>query len=223
MNLWIRRTRVALILFPAVLILPAGCPTATAPPDTFDVAVSATDKRSVARDTGPAELANSTWALFRKADPDESTTASDSAPGPYGGLLNGGLLARPPAGTQMFVADFGDVGQLTTIRENLYFLADIYGTEIPVGGSWSGSSIPGLEFRSASYGLQLGDTFGLAIVVNVRLNQTFVGRAIIYSWGTIASNEIDGTFGYLLDFSDGIGGLFLETGGDQYPFLAVQR
>lgn len=223
MKIWDIRTRVARILFPVVLMLPAGCPTATAPPDTFDVAVSATEKRTVPRDTGPRDMANTTWALFRKAEADEAPAITDAAPGPYGGLLNGGLLARPPAENQMFLADFGAAGEITAIRENLYFLAEIYGAEIPVGGSWSASSIGGLEFRSASYGLQLGDTFGVAIVVNVRLNQTFVGRATIYAWGRIASNQIDGTFGYLLDFSEGIGGLFLSSGGDQYPFYAIQR
>ncbi len=216
-----------------LLVLVAGCPTVQDLPETFDVAISATEKASAPRDSGPISLAQSSWAGFRDADPVEASSTpestgevavqSEAAPGPYGGLLNGGILERPPVGEQIFVVDFGDAGQMTAIHENLYFLPQYYGTEVPVGGTWSPSTLPFASFRSASYGVEQDDRYGLAVVVQVRLGNIPVGRAIIYSWGTLGADRLEGKFGYLLDFTEGIGQFLLMTGGDQYPFHADRQ
>ncbi len=105
---------------------------------------------------------------------------------------------------------------MTEVAENKYFLAKIYGTMVPVGGSWTSSTLPGVAYRSASFGLELDDRFGVAVVVHVRFGNFFLGRAVLYSWGTIADDVIEGQFGYLLDFTDGIV-RFLGTVADQYP------
>ena len=50
-----------------------------------------------------------------------------------------------------------------------------------------------------------------------------VGRAVTYAWGSGNADRIDGQFGYLLDFSKGLGGLLLDSGGDQYPFYLIRQ
>jgi hypothetical protein len=111
---------------------------------------------------------------------------------------------------------------MTAVRENRFLPSEFYGADVPVGDAWSPATLPGVSFRSAWYGLAVGDRFGLAVVVQVRLGALLVGRAILYAWGTASTDQLDGTVGYLLDFSDGIGGLLLRTNGDQYPFLATR-
>lgn len=186
-------------------------------PDTFEVAMSAGERLSAPRNSGAADAVNSTWAGFRKADP---APAEKAAPGPYGGLLTGGIVERPPVNGKIFVADFGAAGEITAIRENRYFLPQIYGEQIDIGGDWAKAKIPLLRFKSASYGLQLGERYGFAVLVHVSLGRAYVGRAIIYSWGSIGEDRLDGTFGYLLDFTGGLADLVLDSGGDQYPFYA---
>jgi hypothetical protein len=52
--------------------------------------------------------------------------------------------------------------------------------------------------------------------VQVRLSDQYLGRAVLYAWGTQDSDRVTGTFGYLLDFR---GGLLAGLGqaADQYP------
>lgn len=199
--------------------LAQGCGSVPALPTSFDVATSATDRLAADAGTGPAGLAGSTWSLVRQADPSAGDTGAEDPPtpsGPYGGLLNGRGLDRPPVGERIFLVRFGSEGELAEITENRFFLAQFYGSEIPVGGEWTGTTLPGVAFRSDSYGVQVGDRFGVAVVVNVRFGNLFVGQAVLYAWGTIADTVIDGTFGYVLDFTDGIVN-FLNTVADQYP------
>ncbi|MBI2435500.1 MAG: hypothetical protein HYV26_21820 [Candidatus Hydrogenedentes bacterium] len=197
----------------AVLAL-SGCPLPEFP-DAFDVAITGTEKHSAPRDTGPPTAANATWQAFRAPDPPKAL------PGPYGGLLNGGILERPPVDAQIFIADFGPNGAITMVHENEYLLPSVYGREIPIGGDWQGATVPFMHFRTACFGLEMDGRYGVAIVVHVRLANQYVGRAIIYSWGTIGEERIDGTFGYLLDFTGGLADILLNSGGDQYPFYAV--
>lgn len=187
-------------------------------PENLDVAISSTDSESAPRDSGPMAAANNSWKAFRKAD--DSGNTKQALPGPYGGLLDGGILERPPVDGQIFVVDFGDDGAMTGIHENKYFLPEVYGSDVPVGGEWSPSTVPFVRFRSASYGTSLDDRFGMAVIVHVKFVDIYIGRAVIYAWGTIADDRIDGTLGYLLDFTGGIGGFAFNAGGDQYPFYA---
>lgn len=199
-----------------------GCRTAPALSSSIEVALSKTTSQSAERGVGPAGLANSQWSIVRKADPGPSSKSSaltmltPPPPGPYGGFLSGQALKRPPVGEEIFVAQFGDEGQMTQVTNNRYLLASVYGQTIPIGTAWWNSSLPGVSYRSASYGVQDGDRVGLAVVVHVRFLQTFVGKAVLYSWGALSNDVIDGQFGYLIDFRDGALPM-LGTIADQYP------
>ena len=209
--------RSIVILIALMLPLAAGCFPVPGLPDSLDVFTSATDHSSAAINTGPAGLADSTWSLTRKAEasnPDPAPSRTGPA-GPYGGLFAGDALARPPVGERIFLVEFGAGGRMVHITENRFFLAEIYGSEVPVGDEWTSTVIPGIFYRSASYGLQIGDRFGLAVLVHVRFGEIFLGRAVLYSWGTIDGDRIDGQFGYLLDFTEGAPS-FLGTIADQY-------
>ncbi len=212
--------RVQLSAFALVPLLAlTGCPPVGDLPDTVEVFFSAAERQEAARDSGPSGLANSSWRVIRKAGADESEPSS-VPPGPYGGLLNGGILQRPPAGEQIFIIDLGADGEMTRARENQYFLADIYGRDVPIGDDWSPTVLPLTSFRSASYGVQIGDRIGLAVEVQVRFGGAYVGRAVLYTWGTLNGDRIDGVFGYLLDFEGGLGAALLMSGGDQYDIFA---
>ncbi len=217
------RAASALLALAVVLTNLGGCPGITIIPDTLDVSISATEKVSAERDSGPPNLADSSWAVFRVADPndpDDEPDADAPPPGPYGGLLNGGLIARPPIGEQIFIVDFGAGGVATGVRENRFFLPEFYGSEVPIRSTWTPTTIPGVLYRSASFGVEVDGRFGAAIFVEVRFAGLLVGQAVLYAWGTRDDAELNGTFGYLLDFTDGIGRVLLLTGGDQYPFRA---
>ena len=201
----------------ATLTCAIGCGSVPALPESFEVATSATDRVTADAGTGPAALADSVWSLARKPDPSDANDNAALPPrSPYGGLLNGQGLERPPVGERMFLAHFEAEGELTEITENRFFLARIYGSRVPVGGEWNASNLPGIAFRSDSYGVQAEERFGLAAVAHVRFGNVFLGRAVLYSWGTVADDLIDGVFGYLLDFTDGLLSQ-LGTVADQYP------
>ncbi len=197
-----------------------GCGGVPALPESFDVATSATDKSQAAKDSGPPGLASSTWSLERLPDPNDSgADASDSTPsGPYGGILNGDALERPPVGERIFLVEFGDQGQMTHVTENRFFLPQYYSDEISIDSDWHQTTLPGVVYNSASYGLEVGGRFGLAVIVHVRLGNLFLGQALLYSWGTQDADTINGAFGYLLDFTDGIVPS-LGTIADQYPIV----
>ncbi|NUQ49734.1 MAG: hypothetical protein HUU27_07430 [Phycisphaerae bacterium] len=197
----------------------AGCPSIADLPDELDVATSATEKHKAPRDSGLPSAGGRTWAAFRAIVPGESDPAA--TPGPYGGLLTGGLLERPPAGEQIFRVTFAEDGRPVEVSENGFFLTEIYGRRVPVGGAWSRATLPGLFFRSASYGIEIGGRFGIAIVVQVRFGGAYIGRAVLYAWGTQAAERLEGTFGYLLDFGGGPLEAALSATGDQYAFFAT--
>src|SRR5262245_22102944 len=209
--------RILLIARPlAFLVALTACSAVPEIPESLDVATSATDQSPAAPGSGPVALADSTWSLTRRADPDHSSVDDAASPGPYGRLLSGQGLQRPPVGVRMFVARFGSHGEMVEITDNQYFLARIYGATVPVGGEWTAATLPGVHYRSASFGVQVADRIGIAVLVDVRYSDNYLGRAILYSWGALANDRIDGAFGYLLDFSGGA----LENLGmivDQYP------
>lgn len=206
----------------AGLFAAVGCGTIPALPESLEVAISATDRVAAGAGTGPASLAGRAWSIMRKADATLSSALSISPEpvGPYGGLLFGAALPRPPVGDRIFIVRFGPNGEMVEVDENRYFLAEIYGRTVPVGGEWAGTVLPGVFFQSASYGVQVGDRFGLAAIVNVRGGELFLGRATLYAWGTVVDGRIDGTFGYLIDFTGGVVP-FLGTVADQYPIEGV--
>jgi len=191
-----------------------GCVPFPALPEALDVAVSATEVAPAPIHSGPPGFSNAVWSLSRTGDPAE--VSGEPPPGPYGGLLSGSPLARPPVGERIFKVQFDADGAMELVTENRYFLAEFYGATVPVREGWWPTTLPGVDFRSASYGLEVGDRFALAVLVQVRLGPSYVGRAILYSWGQAEGDHLSGTFGYLLDFD---GGLLAALGqiADQYP------
>ncbi|MEW6252282.1 MAG: hypothetical protein AB1716_16710 [Planctomycetota bacterium] len=213
-------TCIPLALLTGLLGLTAGgCPMVPALPPEFEVAISATERRAAPIHSGPPNLANSTWEGARVGVPgeEEPPPPAEAPPGPYGGLLSGGVLPRPPVGEPMFRIHFGDDGRALRVSENRYVLPDIYGSEIPIGVGWIPSTLPGFEFQGVSYGLAVGNRIGLAILAQVRSGPTFVGEAIVYAWGTVNGNQIDGQFGYLIDLTEGAGRVLFDMTADQYP------
>jgi len=217
------RTGRALAL--ATLTLPLlGCLSAVPDgiPETLDVVLPAGQVHPAARDTGPALLADSGWELFRTEDPDNPGDEPAGGPGPYGGLLEGGVLNRPPVGEKIARVTFDASGRLVQVQENRYLLPEVYGRTITIDGTAGATALPGLTFRSASFGLSINDQFGVVVYVDVRAFGARVGHAIIYAWGTRREDRIDGIFGYRLDFSNGLADLVLDSAGDQYPVEALR-
>lgn len=218
-----RRPLAATIVLSLVVL--AGCPLSTGLPSELDVVLPQNQKQTVAANTGPQSLGGATWAIFRKFDPNapDDPQSVAPAPGPYGGLLNGGLLERPPVDGLIFLVDVATGGRITRVRENQYFLADIYGSDLEITSDRRPTSLPGITYRAASFGVSVGGQIGLAAYVEVDFLGLRVGHAILYAWGTLADGRVDGTFGYLLDFSNGLGDLLLDTTGDQYLFYATPQ
>lgn len=201
----------------AGLLSIAGCNAVPLLSESLSVAISTAARLDAPKGSGPAALANGVWSLSRKADSSDTANADgvSAPPGPYGGLLNGDALPRPPVGERIFLARFGPAGEMVRVTENRFFLPEIYGMEIPIGGEWTSATVPGVFFRSNSFGVQQSGRVGIAVHVQVRLGEVFLGRAVIYAWGTVSGGSLDGTFGYLLDFTEGAVS-FLGTVADQY-------
>jgi hypothetical protein len=211
------------VLF-SVSLFVAGCFGPPAPPGVFDVVLPGGAKQEVAAHTGPEMLAGGSWSGFRKAGGTEQAEfESNPVAGPYGTLLNGGSLTRPPVDWQIAVIDVAEDGRVTMIRENDYLLSGIYGDSSVVDGTSQSTTIFGLTYALTSFGVTVDDAIGVAVVSDVRFIGLPVGRAVIYAWGTGSTDRVDGQFGYLYDFSEGIGGLFFASGGDQYPFYLIRQ
>lgn len=199
----------------ALAIATVGCGGVPGLPTTLEVAVSAMDKTEAAAGSGVAGLANSVWSIER-TDPATDENVDPPTSGPYGGLLTGERLDRPPVGERIFLIEFGPAGEFVEVRENRFFLPRIYGDTVEVGGDWASTTFGGVSFRSESYGVEVGERFGTAVVVNVRFGNFFLGRATLYAWGTQADDQLAGTFGYVIDFTEGVVA-FLGSRADQYP------
>lgn len=210
----IRRT--ALWYAAALAAATTGCGGVPGLPTSLEVATSTMDTTEAAAGSGVAGLADSVWSIERVADPAQHGDADPPTSGPYGGLLTGERLARPPVGERIFLIEFGPVGEFVEVRENRFFLPRIYGDTVEVGGDWAATTFGGVSFRSEPYGVEVGERFGMAVVVNVRFGNFFLGRATLYAWGTQADDQLAGTFGYVIDFTEGVVA-FLGSRADQYP------
>ncbi|MBL8877721.1 MAG: hypothetical protein JNG88_01275 [Phycisphaerales bacterium] len=213
----------SLLVVLGVAALAAGCAPTFELPASFDVATTASEKTSASAGSGVPLLANSTWSLARVDNGSDSATAmsGDQPAGPYGGILNGDALERPPIGERIFLIELGAAGEMVRVTENRFFLAEIYGEEVPIDGEWAGTVLPGVSFRSATFGVGVGSRYGFAVVVHVRFGEIFLGSAVLYSWGTISDGALTGQLGYLLDFTRGAVPA-LGTIADQYA-ISGQR
>jgi hypothetical protein len=200
-----------------IVIMSGGCGAVAPLPESIEVAISEADREEAEMGSGPAGLADTVWSIQRGADPRGPYGGGTADPtSGYGGLLRGEPLARPPPGAQIFVVHFGPDGRIVRVTENEYFLPGIYRTEVPVGGDWVATPLPGVSFRSRSYGLEQDNRYGVAARFQVRFVNMLLAHATVYSWGRIAGDRSDGRFGYTLDFSDGLLA-FLGTIADEYP------
>lgn len=217
-------TRVAIVLGLSTIVL-TGCNGAPVLPDSLNVVLPDDQHAGAAANTGPELLAGQTWALRRPADATDDDLRSDAnpAPGPYGSLLNGGQLARPMPGQVFARVDFGPDGVLERARDNCCLLPELYGSTIEVSSQSQATSIPGGTFASSSYGVSIGDRFGVAIFAEVRFFGSKVGTAVVYAWGTRDGDTLIGTFGYKLDFGNSFASRFLKTGGDQYAIEGTRE
>jgi len=200
----------------------AGCGSVPSLPPALDVPISETETATAQAGTGPSGLANTVWALTRKGDGYSRYGSGTSSGGDgYGGLLRGEPLERPPVDGQVFLVHFGPDGEMVEITENEYLLPEIYGSEVPVGGGWMGTPMPSLTFRSESYGLQDGDHYAVAARFQVRFAGFLLAHATVYSYGEVQDDQAEGTFGYLLDFDDGLLSFMGEI-EDDYPVAGQQ-
>lgn len=196
--------------------LASGCIPTAAPPDSLDVALSATLKSTAARDSGPAVLADTTWAAYRKPDAPGSATIS-----PYGASLGGpSILTRPEPDTVMLRVRFGPSGVAELLFDNAFYAPQIFGPQIIIDGQPHATITPFLTYATNSYGLSDGDRFGFAAPIEVWLGGLPVGTGLAYVWGTRTGDRIDGTFGYQVDVTLP-NTPFGNGGADQYPFYAL--
>lgn len=238
------RNSLCAVCFALLPIVGVGCGPVSQVPDQLDVATSMAAKQPATAESGPAQFAGARWAFFRKAEDAETAGSQDSAAhsaraldsdtpravvlddtplGPYGALLNGGAAERPPVGAQIFLVTFGAAGQMTRVQENKYFFPDIYGVELEIGAGVNPAPFPGLTTESSSFGLTIGDRYGVAVFTEARLFGLHLANAVLYSWGTAINGRADGIFGYQIDFAGSpVEGIF-PTGGDQYSAFATRE
>lgn len=208
------RSSVAWLALPAIALL-SGCFGPPEFPEELDVVLPNDAVRTTPIDTGPESVADGVWEAFRKA-PVEGAESSDDEPGPYGGLLNGGILERPEPETVMFQSHFDEAGRMTLVTENAFYLPEFFGETFVIDKEFHPGATAGLSYAAASYGVTVEDEVGIAVFVQVRALGLPIGDAVVYAWGTQVENRIDGTFGYLADLG-GLARLIVGSGGDQYP------
>lgn len=125
---------------------------------------------------------------------------------------------RPDVGETIFVVHFGPQGEMIEVTENEYLLPRLYGTEVAIGGRWVPTPLPGVAFRSESYGLADGDRYAVAARFQVRFLACPLATALVYSFGELTGDLSEGKFGYRIDFTNGILP-FLGRLQDEYPAM----
>lgn len=205
------------------VILALGCAPSPSPPDSVDVAITSATKVSAARGSGPAVLADATWAAFRKADPNDGAAADAPSTSPYGGVLDGrNILQRPEPDTVMLRIRFGANGRAELLSDNDFYAPQIFGPEFIIDGQVHTSATPLLVYATNSYGVSDGNRFGFAAPIEVWLGGLPVGEGLAYAWGVVDGDRLDGTFGYQVKITLP-GTPFGEGGADQYPFYALRK
>jgi len=201
----------------------AGCFGPPNLPAELEVVLPNDVRRTAPADSGPELLAGQTWGFFRKPDADSPAGDDDSGDtGPYGGILGRGFLDRPEPDTLMFMAHFAADGHIERITDNSFYIPRLAGDDFDADGAFHAARFPGLQYASVSFGVSEEDRLGIAIAVDVRFLGLPVGTAVVYSWGTLAGDRIDGIFGYVTDF-ELAADLLLGSGGDQYPIYAERE
>ncbi len=190
-------------------------------PDELEVVLPNNARRTVPAGSGATAFENSTWSVFANPDAEGATDDSSSAPqpGPYGGLLIGGIVALPSADTRLYDIHFGDGGRILRVSENI-ISPEFLGDEIIIDGAFHALGFPGLSTAAVSFGVSEGDQFGVAFTMDLRFLGIPVGTNLVYAWGTRTEARVDGILGVLVDFLP-LPDLFLTSGGDQFPISAT--
>lgn len=238
-------TTAALSLFTGVCAAAgaSGCGSLPALPATVTLPISHYGTADAEIGTGPLPLASSVWVLTRAEDDDyplgtgymvqrgliRADTASrirresgsvKAADAASADALRA-YFPRPDVGETIFVVHFGPAGEMIEVTENEYLLPRLYGAEVPIGGRWIATPLPGVAFRSESYGLAEGNRYAVAARFQVRLFNCPLAAALVYSYGEIDGDTSDGEFGYTIDFTDGVL-RFLGKVEDEYAAIGTR-
>jgi hypothetical protein len=161
--------KVSLFLVGLTLVVLTGCGASTSPnlPDSLTITMPNGSTQTVNLGSGPAALANSTWACYRVTD---NTT----------------LLAR---------LEFGADGKILRIYDNT-FLPEQIGTEFTPDGLVHSLAIYGVEYAAGSFGISVGQDFGFSVPINAWFLGTQVVSGTVYGSGTVGTNSFTGKIGY---------------------------
>jgi hypothetical protein len=210
----------SLLLF-GLLPICGGCFGPPDLPSDLEVVLPGDARQQAEAGSGAELLENSNWSAFRGDSTTEESPEEAPPPGPYGGLLNGGILERVPPGSLMYRVHFIEGGRADRITENAFYLPELFGTDFIIDGAFHPARFPGLSYAAASFGVSNDDRFGIALPVEIRFWGIPLGTAVVYAWGTATADRLDGTFGYATDLEP-LPRLLLGSGGDQYRFFAMR-
>jgi len=118
---------------------------------------------------------------------------------------------------------FGDQGRATQATENAFYVPQFLGETITIDGQLQQAApLPVLSYAAASYGTEEGNRVGIALRVEVRFFGIPSAQAVVYAWGPLDGDRIEGVFGYSADITPLLA-LLLGSGADQYPVLAERK
>jgi len=209
--------RLVAMIAPMILII-GGCFGPPEFPEETDVFLSQETSQRAQINSGPPSMANSEWDISRRVV--EGMESAEESP--YGGILGGGFLDRLDPGERMVRVHFEDQGRVTRATENAFYVPQFLGETIIIDGQLQTALLPGLAYAAVSYGTENENRVGIALRVEVRFLGVPSADAVVYAWGPLDGDRIEGVFGYSADFSPLLA-LLLGSGADQYPVLAERQ
>lgn len=217
-----RRLALALLASTAALAI-AGCPAPVDFADTLDVATTASDKVTAARDSGPPRLAGTTWAVYRSPDPSDAQINAGPSTSPYGATLGGrNILPRLAPDVVMARIEFDADGRALRLFDNAFYTPELLGPEFILDARTHPTPTPLLSYVTESYGVSIGNRFGFASPITVLAGGLPAGRGIAYAWGTVEGDRLTGQFGYQVEVYLP-GTVFGDGAADQYAFYGLRE